>query len=338
MRQVRQAAAAVVVVASLLILAAAPSRAAGAPVSVSLYWPSGAPQAQQALVPVGATVKVMLEYGSDGGYDAEVVAAPDAAVFATSGPETFHTKLPPGAAGGYGYALWTFTAIAPGTTTFAVDEARSWDHSDAVAHLLTLVARDGEAVPLGDAACPAGTSVVGMAVGGHVGIRLTSNASTGYTWTEVAVPNTVAFRPDDPQGTYTAPAADAPPGAAGYQTFGYTGLADGSSPVDLAYARAGEAPATTCRPTVVVGVAADPHPDGEIVPIETPAPVSTDEPELTAPPATPPVTATPTSGADPADPAPSLAIAGLGAIGGLAAAAALVLRPRRARARIHREG
>jgi predicted secreted protein len=318
MRLNRSAASAVVVGAALLALAVAPARAADAAVSLSLYWPADAGHAAQAFVPVGGTVKVMAQIVSDGGFSAVVTDAADPAVFTTSGPDTFIDVVPPGWAGQSTYELWTFTAVAPGTTTFRFESDQAWVGGDkGPKYALTLVARADETVPLDDAACVAGTSTVGVAVGAHVGVRLSSNASTGYAWTEVSVPNTVAFRPDDPQGVYTAPPADAPPGAAGYQTFGYAGLADGSSPIDLAYARAGEAAASTCKPTIAVGVAADPAPEGKIEPYDD-QPSPTDQPDTT-PPAT--WTSTTTPGEEPR--APWIPAAAL--LAG-AASAAVILR------------
>ena len=284
---------------------AGPVRAAEPPVNVSLYWPSATLQAQQVFVPVGATVKVMLQYGSDGGYDAQVVTSADPAVFTTDGPATFHTKLDPGAAGGYSYALWVFTAVAPGTTTFVVDETRSWDTSDATTHLLALVARADDTAALDSQACAAGVSTVGVGIGSHVGIRLVSNATTGYLWREASVPNTAAFRPDDPEGTYTAPPAGGPDGAAGYQTFGYTGMLDGSAALDLLYARPNETAGDRCVPTVAVGTAADPYPpDDTIVPAETAAEPTT---APTAEPTVPPTSTLP-AGDLPSGPGPLAAI------------------------------
>ena len=275
------------IVALAALAVAGPVGAAEPPVNVSLYWPSATVQAQQVFVPVGATVKVMLQYGSDGGYDAQVVTSADPAVFATDGPTLYHTKLDPGAAGGYGYALWVFTAVASGTTTFVVDEVRPWDDSDATTHLLALVARADDVAPLDAQACAAGVSTVGVGIGSHVGIRLVANATTGYLWREASVPNTAAFRPDDPEGTYTAPAADAPIGAGGYQTFGYTGVLDGSAPLDLVYARSDGTIGERCAPTVAVGIAADPYPpDDTVVPLAgaTPEPTTAPTAEPTVPP------------------------------------------------------
>jgi predicted secreted protein len=310
------------IVALGALAVAGPVGAAEPPVNVSLYWPSATVQAQQVFVPVGATVKVMLQYGSDGGYDAQVVTPADPAVFATDGPTLYHTRLDPGAAGGYGYALWVFTAVAPGTTTFVVDEVRPWDDSDATTHLLALVARADDVAALDAQACGTGVSIVGVGIGSHVGIRLASNATTGYLWREASVPNTAAFRPDDPEGTYTAPPADAPIGAGGYQTFGYTGVLDGSAPLDLLYARPSETVGDRCAPTVAVGTAADPYPpDDTLAPI---APPPSDEP--TAEPTVPPTSTAPDPIGSSAPLVPMIALSMLVAVAVAAVAVAITRR------------
>jgi predicted secreted protein len=310
------------IVALAALAVAGPVGATEPPVNVSLYWPSATVQAQQVFVPVGATVKVMLQYGSDGGYDAQVVTSADPAVFATDGPTLYHTKLDPGAAGGYGYALWVFTAVTPGTTTFVVDEVRPWDDSDATTHLLALVARADDAAALDAQACGAGVSTVGVGIGSHVAIRLASNATTGYLWREASVPNTAAFRPDDPQGTYTAPAAGAPDGAAGYQTFGYTGVLDGSAPLDLVYVRSDGTIGERCAPTVAVGTAADPYPpDDTLAPI---GPPPSDEP--TAEPTVPATSTVPDPIGSPTPWVPAIALSMLMIVAVAAVALAIARR------------
>jgi predicted secreted protein len=303
--------------------------AAASPVNVSFYWPSAAATDGAVVVPVGATVGVMMQVGSDGGYEATVTTAADPAVFTTAGPAWFHSKLAPGAAGGYTYELWTFTAVAAGSTTFGAKEARSWETGPGTTHALQLVAvADGVAAldtqVASDSRCTPGFTTVGVGIGDRVAVRLASNATTGYLWSEKSVPNTNAFRPDAPQGAYTAPGPDAPIGAGGYQTFGYTGLAVGSSPIDLVYARSSGDVGATCAPTISVGAAAVPGPaDDTLVPIDAPEPVpsATAEPELSAAPATPPVT----SGEAPTTPqgpgGPLLALLALAAVGMVVTAA-----------------
>ena len=335
MRARRMGALALAAMLSLLVPGAA---AAATPVNVPFYWASGTATTQAVVVPVGGAVHVMMQVGSDGGYEATVTTAADPAVFTTAGPTWFHTKLEPGAAGGYTYELWTFTAVAAGSTTFGTKEARSWETGPGTPHALQMVAvADGIAAldtqVTSDSRCAAGFTTVGVGVGDHVAIQLASNATTGFLWTEASVPNTNAFRPDAPQGAYTAPGADAPIGAGGYQTFGYTGLAVGSSPLDLVYARASGEVGARCAPTVAVGQALQPGPsDDTIVPIDAPEPTAspvasaTAEPELSAAPvATPPVT----SGDGPTAPGgPGMGILALVAIGAAAGTMATVARRR----------
>jgi predicted secreted protein len=331
-----------VVLAASLALLVPGAVAAASPVNVPFYWPSGAATDQAVVVPVGGSVAVMMQVGSDGGYEATVNAVADPAVFATVGPAWFHSKLAPGAAGGYTYELWTFTAVAAGSTTFGTREARSWETEPGTLHALQLVAvADGVAAldtqVTSASRCAAGFTTVGVAVGGHVAIRLASNATTGFLWTEASVSNTHAFRPDDPQGAYTAPGADAPIGAGGYQTFGYTGLAVGSAPLDLVYARSSGEVGARCAPSISVGQALEPGPaDDTLVPIDapvataTPAASATAEPELSAAPsATPPVT----SGDAPGGPSgPGVALVTLLAVALAAAVVTTAARRRRARA------
>lgn len=333
--------AALVLAASLALLVPGVA-AAATPVNVPFYWPSGAATDQAVVVPVGGTVQVMLQVGSDGGYEATVTAAAAPAVFTTNGPAWFHTKLAPGAAGGYTYELWTFTAVAAGSTTFGVKEARSWETGPGTPHALQLIAvADGVAAldtqVTSDSRCVAGYTTVGVAVGDHVAVQLASNATTGFLWTEASVPNTNAFKPDAPQGAYTAPGPNAPIGAGGYQTFGYTGLAVGAAPLDLVYARASGEAGAKCAPKVAVGQAIQPGPgDDTIVPIDAPAPTAsptaspTAEPELSAAPvATPPVT----SGAGPTTPGgPGALLLALVAMAAAAAIVTSIARRRRARA------
>jgi predicted secreted protein len=350
MRLSRAAALATAALLAVLIPGAA---AAASRVNVPLYWQSGAATSQAVVVPVGGTVQVMMQVGSDGGYEATVTGAADPDVFTTDGPQWFHTKLGPGAAGGWTYELWTFTAVAAGSTTFGAKEARSWETGPGTLHALQLVATaDGIAAldtrVTSESRCTAGYTTVGVAVGDHVAIQLASNATTGFLWTEASVPNTNAFRPDVPQGAYTAPGPSAPIGAGGYQTFGYTGLAPGSSPLDLVYARASGEVGARCAPKVSVGAAAVPGPvDDTIVPIDAPEatstpPAATAEPELSAPPAataapevteapvaTPPVTSGDGSATPPGPGSALLVLLAVAAAGAIVTAAA---RMRRARA------
>ena len=328
--------------------AAAGPAAAAAPVNVSLYWPSGAATDQAVIVPVGGTVQVLMQVGSDGGYEATVTAAADPTIFTTAGPAWFHTKLGPGAAGGYTYELWTLTAVAADSTTFATQEARSWETGPGTLHMLHLQATSDGVAPLdtpvqyGDR-CAAGYTTVGVGIGDHVAIRLDSNATTGYLWSEPSVPNTNAFRPDATQGTYTAPGPNAPIGAGGFQTFGYTGLAVGSSPIDLVYARADGTVGQRCAPTIAVGAAAAPRPaDDTIVAVTAPepsaTPVASGPPEVTATPlpVTSPaagVTPPPTSADGPSAPTgPGPGLLALLAILAAAGTVALLAKARSARA------
>jgi len=347
--------AAALATAALLALLVPGAAAAASPVNVPLYWPSGAATGQAVVVPVGGTVQIMMQVGSDGGYEATVTAAADPTVFTTAAPLWFHTKLAAGAAGGYTYELWTFTAVAAGSTTFGVKEARSWETGPGTPHALQLVAvADGVAaldtLVTSDARCTAGFTTVGVGIGDHVAVQLASNATTGFLWTEASVPNTNAFRPDAPQGAYTAPGPNAPIGAGGYQTFGYTGLAVGSSPLDLVYARSSGEVGAKCAPKISVGTAAAPGPsDDTIVPIDAPGPTATPaasataEPELSAPPAateapevteapvaTPPVTSGDASGTPPGPGAALLALLAVAAAAVIVTAA--TSRRRRARA------
>ena len=137
-------------------------------------------------------------------------------------------------------------------------------------------------------------------------------------------PEPAAFRPDEPQGTYTAPAADAPDGAAGYQTFGYTGVLDGSAGLDLVYAGPGGAVGERCAPVIAVGVAADPYPpDDTLVPAEPPSSAEpTDEPTV------PPTSMAPGPAGTPT---PWMPFAVLALLGAVSMGAVVEARPARRR-------
>lgn len=91
-------------------------------------------------------------------------------------------------------------------------------------------------VVLGDADTGA---LVTLPVGARLVLRLESNPSTGYTWTEAESPGAVLRATSEP--AFEAPAAPsgAPTrvGAPGHQVFGYEVLRTGSTRIVLVYTR-----------------------------------------------------------------------------------------------------
>jgi len=136
---------------------------------------------------------------------------------------------------------WLLPAAAIGLLGFtAVSGACGDDDDGAPAEVQLTMADNG--------------ATVAVARHGAVVVALSSNASTGYSWSVVAEEPAHLELEGEPR--YVPPGSTAPAvGAAGTQVFTFRAIATGSAKLSMAYARTfepGGAPAETFEVTVTV--------------------------------------------------------------------------------------
>jgi predicted secreted protein len=90
---------------------------------------------------VGQVLTLTLAQASDGGYTWAFTTQPNSAILAVSNQQTLPpaSPLPAGSAGGSTRYRATFTAVAPGTTSFTLNETQSGNPQAAMTYSLTVV-------------------------------------------------------------------------------------------------------------------------------------------------------------------------------------------------------